>query len=301
MWKVILGHNPFFGIHHGSAKAGMLRSLQFQDARNIAEFMERALDAGIDSMMASTHPRAIELRDAIVHDYPRLQREMSFQPLLPYMQKYVRAANENGIVSMLTSMLGQMGVRKSTSVFLKAGFSALFNDVTGMLQSLLEMEMSTFRDLRCERVYLHNALTDLAIGLNTPEPVEIFRKYVENKLGLQAGFGTLNLPFALRRFAEWGHRDAYFMAPFNKRGHQMNPSLGENEAALREFPQSRILAMSTLASGQLDPEEAYEYLAQFPNIDSVVVGISSDRHLRSTVAALQKHGARSRRPALVGS
>jgi hypothetical protein len=289
MWKVILGHNPFFGIHHGSAKAGMLRSLRFQDAGNIAAFMEQALDAGIDSMMASTHPRAVELRDVIVRDFPRLQQEMSFHPLLPYMQKYVRAANENGIVSMLTSMLGQMGVRKSTSVFFKAGFSALFNDVTGMLQSLLEMEMTTFRDLRCERVYLHNALTDLALGLDTREPIEIFKHYVEGKLGLLAGFGTLNLPFALRKFSEWGLDEEYFMAPFNKVGHQMNPGRAENEAALVQFPRARVLAMSTLASGQIRPEAAYEYLSQFPGIDAVVVGISSEAHLSSTTRALRKH------------
>jgi hypothetical protein len=158
-----------------------------------------------------------------------------------------------------------------------------------MLQSLLEMEMTTFRDLRCERVYLHNALTDLAIALDTREPIEIFRRYVEDKLGLLAGYGTLNLPFALRRFAEWGLPDAYFMAPFNKRGHQMNPSLAANEAALREFPNSRILAMSTLASGQVGPEEAYEYLSQFRNIDAVVVGISSQNHLASTTRVLKHY------------
>ena len=288
MKTIMLGHNPFFGVHHGSSMAGMERSLRFQDPRAIVSFVERAHEAGIHDMMLSTHPMAEQMRDVIVRNDNALREEMTFHPLLPYMQKYVRMANEEGILPMVGKLVSNMGLRQTASVFLRTAVSKIFNDPKGIIKSLIAMEMGTFEGLRCGRVFLHNAVTDLALGLNTREPLVIFKEFVHKHFGADVGFGTLNLPYALDRFHEWGMPDEYFMAPFNAVSHQMNPDLESNIDALQRFPNSRLLAMSTLASGTITPEKAYAFLAGFRNVDSVVVGISSEKHLKGTVEAITR-------------
>lgn len=49
-----------------------------------------------------------------------------------------------------------------------------------------------------------------------------------------------------------------------------------------------ILAMASLASGRLNPEEAYEYLSMV-GIKNVVVGMSSKEHAVETINAINKY------------
>ena len=286
MSNIILGHNPFFGVNHRSQKAGIKKAIHFQDVNKITEFLSLANSRGYKSMMTSTHPLAIDLCRAVCDS--NLKDEITFYPLLPYMQKYVRQANENGILSMMNSFFSEMGAFKGSALIAKAGISKLFNDMNGLIKAALEIEFSYFKGLKCERVFLHNALTDLAIGMKMSDPIHIFIDYINNKLKLKAGFGTLNLPVAINMFDKWGISDQYFMAPFNKIGHQMNPSLESNCNILNQRPDVKILAMSTLASGALKPEEAFQFLASIQNIDSIVVGISTDKHLNSTYTAFKQ-------------
>jgi len=286
MNKIILGHNPFFGVNHRSQKEGIKKAIHFQDINKITEFLSLANSEGYKSMMISTHPLAIDLCRDIRGSY--LKNEITFYPLLPYMQKYVRQANENGILAMMNSFFSGMGVFKGSALITKAGISKLFNDIEGLIKTALEIEFSHFNGLKCERVFLHNALTDLAIGMNMSDPIHIFIDYIENKLKLKAGFGTLNLPVAINRFDEWDISDPYFMAPFNKIGHQMNPDLESNCNILNQRPDVKILAMSTLASGVLKPDEAFKFLSSIENIDSIVVGVSTEKHLHSTYTTFRQ-------------
>ena len=78
------------------------------------------------------------------------------------------------------------------------------------------------------------------------------------------------------------------MAPFNKNGHQMNPNLNDNLNILIKNPDIKILAMSTLASGTLNIDEAFSFLKKINNIESIVVGISNPKHLLSTMESFKK-------------
>ena len=86
-----------------------------------------------------------------------------------------------------------------------------------------------------------------------------------------------------KKFNEWGLNDQYFMAPFNKNGHQMNPNLDDNINSLNANKNIKVLAMSTLASGTISVDEAFSFLKTINNIDSIVVGISNPKHLSSTM------------------
>jgi len=85
-----------------------------------------------------------------------------------------------------------------------------------------------------------------------------------------------------------GINNPLIMAPFNKKGFQMNPSREASEAALEKFP-TRLIAMTTLACGALKPTEAYEYLGRLKQISSVVVGASSQGHIRESFEAVKKN------------
>ena len=63
----------------------------------------------------------------------------------------------------------------------------------------------------------------------------------------------------------------------------MSGGLAEYRRALEER-QFRAIAMSVLASGAISPVEAFEWIAQFPRIESVVFGASTVGHIRDTKA-----------------
>tara|TARA_B100000315_G_C14569025_1_gene584504 strand:- start:414 stop:1286 length:873 start_codon:yes stop_codon:yes gene_type:complete len=284
--NLILGHNPFIGINHESQNRGIQKAMKFQNIDSILSFIEKSYGAGIDRMMLSTHPLAVQLCKKIVKS--KLEERITFLPLVPYMQKYIRQANESGILNMVGSLIETMGIKKGISALSKAGLAKILNNPKRLIESLIDLEFDCFKKLHCDRVFLHNALTDLAIGLDDPIPIKIFKEYIENRLKLNVGFGTLNLAIAIEQFSAWGLPGEYFMAPFNKLGHQMNPSVKVNLAALQNNQDINILAMSTLASGALRPEEAFQFLNSINNIDSIVVGISSEKHLADTVASFRK-------------
>lgn len=54
----------------------------------------------------------------------------------------------------------------------------------------------------------------------------------------------------------------------------------------REF---RPIAMQVLAAGALGPQEAIEYLGQFPKIESVLFGASSRIHIRETKELIERY------------
>ncbi len=47
--------------------------------------------------------------------------------------------------------------------------------------------------------------------------------------------------------------------------------------------------MQVLAAGVLHPKEAIEYLAQFPNIESVLYGASSKGHIQETKELIEEN------------
>lgn len=81
-------------------------------------------------------------------------------------------------------------------------------------------------------------------------------------------------------------KDLVIMTPFNKAGFQMNPSRESCEERLPKLPESRVIAMSVLASGYLGLDEAIKYLKVLPKQVSCVVGVSSESHARETFSFL---------------
>ncbi|MBI1892814.1 MAG: hypothetical protein HYS14_01690, partial [Candidatus Rokubacteria bacterium] len=284
---LIIGHNPFFGIDHLSAQRGNERSRFFEDVRRVVAVLRRCHDLGARAMMMSTHPRALAMTQAINAD-PLLSKEWRLYPVLPYVQKYVRGANEKGLVNLALDTLSQVSFGQKVGLFLRGSRGILVRDLQEMIRLLIDIEMAPFANGRLGAVFLHDVLTDLALGLRVDSVLALFREHVEAHYGVTAGFITKNVPLLRARLDAMDWDEVLVMASLNPAGFYVNPSLERCAAAL-ERPGLTFVAMNTLASGQLSPEVAYSYLARFSAIRSVAVGLSRLDHAAETIDAIRRH------------
>jgi len=281
---IILGHNQFFGVAHLSSEKGAQRDQYFSDVKNIIRMIEFSQSLGVSGLMMSTHPRAEAICDLIKKS--KLRDEISIYPLLPYIAKYVRQANEKGLTNMVMDALSGASAMQKIGMMLKGGAGLLTKDVFKMMEILIELELLLFKGLKMRAIFLHQALTDLALGLDLKDVFLFYHEFIPKKFGAEAAYCTFNTPMLLEKFKVYGIENPIVMAPFNKAGFQMTRTLPENEKCLREND-LRLVAMSSLAGGYLKPREAYEYLFSNPKIESVVVGASSEAHAKETFETIR--------------
>jgi len=291
---LVMGHNAFFGVDHLSAQRGAARAASFADPIRILDVIRDGRALGAQGMMMSTHDRAAGLCDLIRSD-AALSADLKVYPLLPYAQKYVTRANEVGMVNVVLDSLKGTSFSDKMSLFLQGSRGVLARDVNSVLGALIRLELKPFRGLQMPAVFLHDAFTDLALGLGLKDIFEFYMSELDRAHGAVGAFATKNLPMLLERFDAWGLPTPTVMTHFNKIGFHMNPSREDCEAAAAKYP-AHIMAMGTLASGFLRPEEAYGYLGGVKGIESVVVGVSSRAHAEQTFAAI-----RTRMPVMTGN
>lgn len=284
---IMLGHNAFFGVDHLSAARGAERAASFADPRRIMATIEAARAEGAGGMMMSTHERAGPVAQLIASD-ARLAQDFAVYPLLPYAQKYVTRANEVGMVNVVLEMLQGSSVSDVLNLFVSGSKAFVSRDINSVLAALMQIELKPFVKLNVPAIFLHDAFTDLALAYGMQEVFEFYILEVEKSYGSVGAFTTKNLPTFLERFKEWGLPRPVVMTHMNKAGFHMNPDRASCERAAAAHDVS-ILAMGSLASGFLKPDEAYEYLGGVANIDGVVVGASSPGHIRETFGAIKAH------------
>ncbi|MBI5711348.1 MAG: hypothetical protein HZC42_13775 [Candidatus Eisenbacteria bacterium] len=283
---ILLGHNQFFGVNHLEAGAGNESAIYFSDVQRILDVVRFARENGVNAMMLSTHERASALAGEFRKD-PSLQRDFGVYLLIPYVAKYVKQANEKGLVNVVTDALGGSSLVEKLGTLWSGGIGALTGDATRILTALVDFEVGQFRDLCLRSIVLHDVLADLALGLDMPEVFATFDRHVRERYGALPGYGTKNLPRMVAMLERAGIRNPFVMAALNRKGFWVNPSLASCEETLRTRP-VRLLAMSTLAAGYLAPAQAYEYLYSLPNVESVVVGVSSRPHAVETFGVIRR-------------
>jgi hypothetical protein len=283
MDRILMGHNPLFGVDHLSQDRGNEKELQFRDQQRIKEVLGWGHALGVNGLMVSTHPRAADVVEVLTSD-PKLS-EISVYPLLPYIAKYVRQANEKGLANVLLDVLRRAEGQRKISMVLNGARVLVGKDIEKAIRLLVDIEFLMFRDCRLGAIFIHDALVDLAIGLNAESALAVFKQHVEQTYGVPAGFITKNVV----RFRECADRlgwsDYLVMASLNKAGFYVNPGLEEAVQAV-ERPGMQFIAMNTLASGATKPREAYKFLSEVRGVDSVVVGMSKKHHIEETVGAI---------------
>lgn len=283
--RIVLGHNAFFGVDHLSAARGAERAAYFADPARILDVIHAAKTAGCSGMMMSTHERSIAVAELIAADRD-LAQGLRIYPLLPYAQKYVTRANEVGLINLVLESLSGSGLMGGLAMMFQGAKGVLARDVNAILGALIRLELKHLEKLKLQAVFLHDVLTDLALGLELPEVFDFYTQEIKRLYGCHGAFATKNLPVLLAKFKTWGLNPPVVMTHVNKAGYFMNPDRAACEAAAAANEVS-ILAMGTLASGYLKPAEAYAYLATVPKVEAVVVGTSSPGHIAETFAAVR--------------
>jgi hypothetical protein len=284
--KIILGHNPFFGVDHLSQKQGDIKALKFESTKLIEDVLLHAANLGVNAMMMSTHPRS-EIIIKIIKNNPRLS-DFKIYPLLPYIRKYVTKSNEKGLLNVLIDTLGQASLSQKFSIMMDGAKGVLGKDIDSIIRALIDVESLSFRGLNIGAFFVHDAITDLALGLGMESLLETFRNHVENKYGVPAGFITKNIDNFRKKVELRGWEDYLVMGSINKTGFFVNPSL-ETAINAIERPGMSFIAMSTLSGGAIKPKEAYEFLGNISSIKSIVVGMSNKEHVTETVSAINRY------------
>jgi len=287
---IVLGHNAFFGVDHLSTQRGSEREAHFSDLSRVLAVVEAAHRAGAGGLMISTHERATPICDLIAQS-PGLRDSLRVYPLLPYAQKYVTRSNEVGMVNVVLEMLSGTSLTDKLNLLWQGSKAALTKDVNAVLAAVMQIELKAFRRLNTHAVFLHDTLTDLALALGLRDVFEFYLEEIPRLIGARGAFTTKNLPHFLETFSQWGLPRPLVMTHFNRAGYHMNPDREACERAAAAHPVS-VLAMGSLASGFLKPDEAYAYLASVRNIDGVVVGVSRQAHIDETFGAIKRHMSR---------
>ena len=284
--KIILGHNPLFGVDHLSQEKGNQKELKFEDRNLIEDILCYSQGLGVNAMMMSTHPRA-EIVVNILKNNENLSK-MKIYPLLPYIAKYVRQANEKGLANLLIDTLSKANFSQKVSIIMSGAKGILGKDIDQTVKLLVDVEFLTFKDLNIGAIFLHDSLTDLALGLGAESVLETFKNYIEDKYKVPAGFITKNIENFRCKVEKRGWKDFLLMASINKTGFFVNPNLNTAINAI-EKPGMNFIGMSTLSGGAIKPEEAYRFLGGIKNLHSVVVGMSQKEHIKETVDCINRY------------
>lgn len=284
--RVILGDNQFFGVNHMSQDKGKQTYEQFKDITEIKRILKYSLDKGVRGVMFSTHPSIYEICDMIRSDR-ELRDNLSIYVNMPYIVKYISMVNEMGINETIKTMLKSKSGSARLGFISKTGINIITLNITGVLERLIDVELAPFYELNVKAVFLHNTLCDLALGYNMGYIIKAFDLYIRNKYKAIPAYGTLNYPQFAKFLNENKLTNSLVMCAFNKMGFLMNPCRKAYENAFKEYDHT-VLAMATLASGRLKPEEAYEYLAE-TGVKNVIVGLSSNNHADETYNVISKY------------
>lgn len=286
--RIILGDNQFFGINHMSQEKAQQLAEKFFDIRKIFEVYDMAFEAGIKGVMLNSHERSQEICDHF-RTHPEKYKDVHWYPSVPYPHKYASLIAEKGIISTINEVLFKSNTASGVLGMLgKGGVAVVTKDVIRLMKMLIDMEMKMFRGLDIKVVFLQNIITDLLLGYNIRLIFEEYCHYIREKYKAVPGLITQNMPALLARLKEWEISEVVVCASFNSIGYLMSPDVNSYITAVENNDpmEFHLMAMSTLASGAIRPEVAYEFI-NAQKVQSVVFGASSRDHIRETVSLIK--------------
>jgi hypothetical protein len=122
-------------------------------------------------------------------------------------------------------------------------------------------------------------VVDLILGLGMKEFFVGFDNYIKRKYNAEPGYITMNLPLLLDTLESAGIQNPIICSSINKIGFRMSGGIELYEKTIRER-KFRPVAMQVLAAGAIRPAEAFQYVCQQKNIESILFGASSKDHIQ---------------------
>jgi hypothetical protein len=285
--KIIFGDNQFFGINHMSQEKAQQLSEKFFNINNIFSVYQMAFDAGIQAIMLNSNDRAKDICNHFKENKAKYS-EIAWYPSVPYPHKYANLIAEKGIIPTINEVLFKGNTTMDAlNLIAKGGIAVLAKDAMKMMQMLIDVEMKMFKGLNIKVVFLQNIITDLMLGFDVKEVFYEYCEYIRKKYHALPGLITLNMPYLKSKLEEWDIKGVVICTSFNKIGYLMSPDIDSYiQAANRNNPiDYQLMAMSTLASGAIPVEQAYEFI-NLQNIQSVVFGASSKENIEETVSRI---------------
>lgn len=166
--------------------------------------------------------------------------------------------------------------KKGAKFFAEGVKNLLSIDYVGLAMQFVEVEIAPFHNLNVKAVLLHNSLCDLALAYNMTDVMQSFDQYVKRNIGVIPGYGTQNYPAFSAFLKRAGLGPSFVMTAVNKMGFYMNPDIESYEKEIAHTD-NMVLAMASLTSGRLKPDETYAYLASI-GVNHILVGLSSKNH-----------------------
>ena len=279
---LLVGDNPFLNISHLSQKKARERVDNPGDPVFAAKLLRIALDNGANGFTFSMCDSNLSIISKL--DLNGLESGLGLYPLLPYAFEYVQKATQNGGISGLIRKLGWDMVKSGNAQALVYGtLTTVTANPRSLLRAYLGYELSRLdsilsEKIRLESVLLHQLVTDIGLALNLDW---LFKEYIAilSRKKITPGFNTGNFAYLINKFNEWkiDVGKTLILAPFNKVGFQMTPSVEKCEEALCALHSPVVIAISVLAAGFVAPAEAAKYISALPNIKGLALGISKTK------------------------
>jgi hypothetical protein len=288
MDRLLFGDNQFFGVNHMSEDKARTQAMRFQSLDSIMSVLDAAYDADVTTFMCTTHDRIVDVADRFRAEPQRYSRQVVY-PCMPYAHKYANAMTEAGIFGAIRQFLPSEGLLDAA---MRGGKSLANKDIEGIITLLIDAEMKMFRGLNTPVIFLQNVVVDFLLGMGFTEAFRIFADHVSSRYNAEPGFITMNMPRLLVALDAVGIENPIVCTSINKLGFRMSGGLDSYLDALRNR-RFRAIAMSVFASGAIRADEAIEWVASLPNIESMVFGASSRTNIESTAQLVTKHWSRT--------
>lgn len=282
--KIVFGDNQFFGINHMSQEKAQQLAEMFYNIDNIISIYDMVYASGVRGIMLNSNDRALEITDYFKKNSSKYP-DLNWYPSIPYPHKYANLISEKGIIPTINDVLFKDNSALGVLGMMAKGGAAIINkDVVRLMQMLIDIEMRMFKGLNVKVIFLQNIITDLILGFELKEIFFEYCEYIKKKYDVLPGLITQNLPILKSKLEEWKIDGVVLCSSINKIGYLMSPSIDDYISTINnnDINKYQIMAMSSLASGAIGPNEAYDFINKL-NIQSVVFGASSKSHIQQTV------------------
>lgn len=289
--QLLLGDNPFNGVDHLSQER--LRARMSLGIDDIAGIISTAVDNGATGFTFSTTPKMLEVLRAMKNH--GISKKFDLFPVIPDVGAYFQLVAEKGMLGAMLGKLGGLSAPSKVQSVFGGGLALLSQSPTRILRAYAGTETSLVQTAlpigaRIRSLFLHEIGTDLLVSLEMTDLFEAYVQAVRDNLKVVPGFVTRNFPRFIDfiQKCDFDLRDYFVLTPFNSMGFQMNPSKDDCERTLTNANGASVIAMSILAGGHLNLNEALEYIHRLPTRISVAVGVSTARHAQETFYTLKE-------------
>jgi len=282
MHKIIFGDNQFFGVNHLSEEKARKQLKKFDSNESIIKILDYVYNLGIKSFMVTTYPQMTN----ICHYFEKnVQKYKGFKinPCLPHIHKYSNELSELGLVEMSNKYFkGNL-----ISSIVKGGRAYIKKNFFEIMEIFIDVELSPFKGVDKDTVFLQNVITDLVLGLGMGNFFVEYEKYINKQYNLKAGFITMNMPLLYDTLHKKGLKNPIICTSFNKINFRMSGGfkLYEKYAYEKEM---QLIAMQVLAAGALTPNEAFNYILNVKGIDSILFGSANKSHIKESKNMIEK-------------